>query len=263
MYFRRAHQPLRRLRSAPCYVALAMRTREPFLLLETGVGRRAIETAFDWLLAAVPRPRLLVYAGFAGALDPTLRIGDVLCVNEVVDTAGRSWHSELPADRWAGTQSGRLFTADQLVATPDEKQRLAAVHGARIVDMESAHVAARCIRAGIPFLCVRAVSDAADRPLSPSLVRLLSGGRVSGLRVAMTLCRAPSMVPALYRLAFDTRIAARQLAHALDTPLTVAIMEALEARQTASSGGARSEASTAHPAKTEAHGRAGWPLWEK
>lgn len=218
MIFRRAHRPLRCLKPAPCYAALA-RHPLPLLLVETGIGHRAVAAAFDWLLTAVPHPRWLVFAGFAGALDPALRVGDVVLADVVVDAVGGCWPLGLPAKACSGVRRGRLFTTDQLVATPQEKRRLASAYSACMVDMEAAHAAMRCASAAIPFYSIRAISDSADTSLSPALVTLLSAGRVSALRLAGAVCRTPSLVRELWRLGRDTHIAARRLASALDTLL--------------------------------------------
>jgi adenosylhomocysteine nucleosidase len=102
-----------------------------------------------------------------------------------------------------------------LVAAPEQKRHLGARHHAQAVDMEAAFVAGRCAERNVPFGCVRAISDAVDVPLSPSLDALLSGGGVSLPRVCSALIRTPMLLPELLRLGRDTRLAARQLAAAL------------------------------------------------
>src|SRR5207248_173173 len=141
-------------------------------------------------LRSMPTPQLVVAAGFCGALAPGLRVGDVVT-------------------------SPRIVTVDHLVADPAEKQRLVEQTGADAVDMESAAVAEVCAARGVPFLAVRAVSDTVDTALSPELVRLLSGGRVSPWKAAVTLAGKPSLLGEFRRLARDTKRAARNLADAL------------------------------------------------
>jgi hypothetical protein len=89
--------------------------------------------------------------------------------------------------------------------------------------MESAIVARCCSRRGVPFGCVRAISDRADMPLSPRLVALLSGRSVSPLRVMAAVMRTPRLVGELWRLGRDTRVAARQLGTALGELLTLTL----------------------------------------
>jgi adenosylhomocysteine nucleosidase len=218
MYFRRDCGPVRRLVSAPCPAVLAEPARRPLLVLETGIGRGAVEIALDWVFAQPVRPAFIVFAGFAGALDPALHVGDVVLADAVVDETGREW----PAT-WPPTSSvmqpfprrGRLLTAAQLVTSPSEKRRLGTIHHAHAVDMEAAYAAERCMQHAVPFGCVRAISDAADASVSPALVTLLSGSSVSAPRVLAALLRAPTLLGELWRLGRDTRLAARQLAASL------------------------------------------------
>jgi nucleoside phosphorylase len=184
------------------------------LLLDTGVGRSAVHAALDWLLAGPLWPSFVLYAGFAGALDPTLQVGDVLFADEVVDAHGGRW----PAT-WLGSPPnllrGRLLTVSRLVASAEEKRRLGALHRALAVDMEAAYAAERCAEHGVPFGCIRSVSDCVDTPLSPALVEMLSLGRVAPMQVVKAIVRRPTLIGELCRLGRDTRRAARRLSDSL------------------------------------------------
>src|SRR5262245_10390830 len=212
-----------RLADAPCP---AWRVGAPDTGLPVavpGVGARAARRAGGWLLARPARPGLVVAAGFAGGLGPDLPAGAVVVAEEVVDVQGGRWPVAASfqlavEERQVGNlppQRGRVLSCDRLVAVPEEKQALAARHGAVAVDMESAEVARACAEAGIPFGCVRAVSDDHATPLSPALVGLLSGGRVRPGRLALALLRRPGLSRELLRLARHTRLAACNLAAAL------------------------------------------------
>ncbi len=172
----------------------------------TGVGARAGAVAAE--VIARHGPSRLVMAGFCGALRTGLAVGDVVRPAEGVDEAGNLWPC-------ASGGAGRLVTTSRIAATPDEKHALHARHSADIVDMESAAVAAACAAGGVPFVAVRAVSDAVDAALSPELVRLLAGGRVSVWKACAALVRRPALLGEFRRLARDTRLAARTLAAAL------------------------------------------------
>src|SRR5262249_51238756 len=154
----------------------------PVLVLETGVGTGRVRDALGWLLggpAGRPvRPAFVLCAGFSGALQPAWRVGDGLLASEVADLDGGLWPAARPG-RPAALPRGRLLTAPRLVGTPAEKKELGKRHGAAAVDMETAAVARACAERGVPFGCVRAISDDADAALSPRLVSLLAGGRVA------------------------------------------------------------------------------------
>jgi adenosylhomocysteine nucleosidase len=189
--------------------------------METGVGRAAVGAALDWLFAGPQRPQFVLYAGFAGALAPDLHVGQVVVAAETVDETDCCWPATWHCP-FTTLRHGRLLTVDRLVASAEDKCRLAALYHADAVDMEAAHVAVRCAERGVPFGCMRAISDDGATPLSPVLVNLLSSGRVSFVRVAAALLRRPSLLGELCRLSRDTRLAARQLAECLHAVLVTA-----------------------------------------
>ncbi len=154
----------------------------------SGIGRARARLAAEQVLRE-SHPRLVIAAGFCGALVPALRVGDVVT-------------------------SPRIVTVDRLVTDPAEKRRLGETHDA--VDMESAAVAEVCAGRGVAFRAVRTVSDTVDTALSPELARLLSGGNVSPLKACFALCRRPALLGEFLRLARDTKFAARTLAVALE-----------------------------------------------
>jgi adenosylhomocysteine nucleosidase len=156
----------------------------------TGVGRNRARTTTERLLREPPFPQLVIAAGFCGALVPALQVGDIV-------------------------RSPRILTVDHLVSDPLEKRKLAELHNADAVDMESAAVAEVCAAKDVPFFAMRAVSDTIDTALSPELVRLLSGGNVSVWKAIRALVRKPSLLGEFRRLARDTRLAAKNLADAL------------------------------------------------
>ncbi|WP_202920917.1 phosphorylase family protein [Urbifossiella limnaea] len=166
-----------------------VRGRQDVAVRVSGVGRAAAQVTALRLVDEV-RPDRVIAAGFCGALDPGLKVGDIVV-------------------------SPRIVTVDRIVGPPGEKAALRASAGADAVDMESAAVEEACRERGVSFFAVRAVSDTADAELSPELVRLLSGGTVSVPRVLLALVRRPALLPEFLRLGRDTATAAGTLARAL------------------------------------------------
>jgi adenosylhomocysteine nucleosidase len=193
------------------------------LVVETGLGTLQAEKSLADLFEATPRqrPPFVVSAGYSGALEASLSVGDVVVGTEVIDAHGGLWSTSWPARTVheihdVVVRRGRLFCSDRVVGECDEKKRLGGQHQALAVDMESAAVARFCGRHGISFGCVRAISDRADTRLSPLLASLLCREDVSLVRVGASFVRHPSIVREVFRLARDTRIAALQLARALN-----------------------------------------------
>jgi purine-nucleoside phosphorylase len=193
-----------------------------------------MEKALTWLvrkpsLKGVPYlPRVVICAGYSGALTANLRVGDVILATQVISVDGKSWKTtwptELPAGEWhPPLHRGTIVTCSHLVGKPAEKRALGEKYDALAVDMESAVVAHACRRQGVPFACVRVISDEVGTSLSPALLGLLSDSRVSPVRVVTSIARSPGIIGPLWQLAKASRLASRQLAKALGELLTLTL----------------------------------------
>jgi adenosylhomocysteine nucleosidase len=154
-----------------------------WLMIANGPGRDAVEQALEKRIEVSG----IVSTGFCGALDPALRIGDIV--------------------------EGGLVCADRVAVTAAEKAGLRQKTGAAAVDMESSAVAQKARDWNVPFRSVRAVSDIAaeDMPLDFNLYRD-ARGRFSRGRIALAALQRPfTAIPALLRLDRNCRIAAESL----------------------------------------------------
>lgn len=151
----------------------------------------------------------VISVGWAGALNAAFTPGSAYKVSGVIDA--------LTGERFpaAGGQAGCWLVTSPKVAGPEEKRRLAAAHGAALVDMEAAGPARLAATRGIPFYCVKGVSDG-PQELLPDFDRFISGqGRFKTASfLAFALIR-PRLWPALARLGFHSERAAREIAAAL------------------------------------------------
>ncbi|MDB5334003.1 MAG: nucleoside phosphorylase, partial [Phycisphaerales bacterium] len=107
---------------------------------------------------------VFIMAGLAGGLDPSLRVGDV-----VIDDCPTGLLPDVAHRR------GGIHTAEHLIATTTEKAALFAQTGALAVDMETQIIRALARQEGIPFVAVRAISDAFDEALDPTILKLVDG----------------------------------------------------------------------------------------
>jgi adenosylhomocysteine nucleosidase len=232
--FLRLFPPQQRFPGAPCRARFCGPAWLTVLVLETGVGPARAAAAAEWLLGQpvlenVPyRPKVVIAAGFAGALQERWKVGDIILATEVVDLAGNvwptTWPTTLPGGEWQPPlHRQRVLTRGELVATPEEKRALGEKFEAAVVDMESAVIAEACRRRGVPFGCVRAVSDDWQTPLPPELVACLAGGQVAPWRLLKTVAKSPRRIGELWRLAKQTRHAGDQLSKALGELLTLTL----------------------------------------
>ncbi|MGA3370989.1 MAG: nucleoside phosphorylase [Terracidiphilus sp.] len=96
---------------------------------------------------------LAISTGWAGALCDELAPGRAYDVSAVIDA--RTGERFRPG-RWVGE---RWLVTSPKVANTHEKHRLAETYQAALVDMEAAAVARLAQMRGIPFYCVKGISD--------------------------------------------------------------------------------------------------------
>ncbi len=115
-----------------------------------GIGLEAARRAAEAVIALY-HPALLHSVGFAGALDATLRVGDIFAPAVVIDARDGS-RVEVAGG------NGVLVTFME-VAGPQQKANLAQSYGAQLVDMEAAAVATAASAHGIKFSAAKVISD--------------------------------------------------------------------------------------------------------
>lgn len=188
----------------------------PAAKLDLNGARFAKEVVKDgdrwWLVANGPGPRCveqvlkqkmdvtgIINTGFCGALDPSLGVGDIVTWGDVPSKA-----------RYV---SGEISSSDRVVVTAEEKRRLRETTGAIAAEMEAGTVKKIAQQWGVPFYCIRAVSDTAneDMPLDFNLYRD-GAGRFSLAKIALAAVRRPfTRIPALKRLEANCNVASESL----------------------------------------------------
>ena len=180
--------------------------------LRTGVGPEKstarIRKAFDWI-----DPELMLIAGYAGALDPDLKIGDLVVVTRATAFGLNKKHpdwsqveTDTPFDlthvdalmtvRTAGISilKGSILSSPHVLGNPAHKNLLFRRFQASVVDMETAFLVREAAAWNIPVSALRAISDTAqdsflepferdpDLKLTDRAQKLLHAGPISSLR---------------------------------------------------------------------------------
>lgn len=189
----------------------------------SGMGQRRVRACLAAMLAA-RRPHAIIHMGFAGALSPTLEVGEVIepyvfqCA-----TPGSP-----PRRTFSGTGATTLLTVDHPVLEAAEKSRLYDAHGCPdAVDMETHAGLELCHAAGVEHHAVRAITDRYDQSLPMEVTRWLDGGgRPRALSITRDLLRRPGLIHHLWTL----RAAARQAAAALAARVPKRLDEIIDRR---------------------------------
>jgi adenosylhomocysteine nucleosidase len=160
-------------------------------------GRRAAEA-----IISLYAPESILSAGFAGALDPALQVGELVLPRLVIDSTDGS-RTEIPT----GTATLVSFAS---VADEAQKAKLAKAYGAQAVDMEAAAVARSANAHRIEFMVVKVISDEVDTPLPP-IERFVTDGRFRTAAFGVFVAVRPWLWPRTLRLAKNSLRASRSL----------------------------------------------------
>lgn len=184
------------------------------LVCISGVGRECAGGAARDLLER--GARALVSWGVAGALDPTLRPGDLLLPARILAADSTEYTSE---PHWRARIEQRLgervsvcneplLESEEVLAGPSQKRDRQRATGAAAVDMESATVALAAQAAAVPFLAARAICDSVQMTVPECALRGVdAAGQVHLGRLLASLIRDPRQLPHLLRLQRSFRAA--------------------------------------------------------
>jgi adenosylhomocysteine nucleosidase len=118
-----------------------------------GIGAQAARRAAVALIELYA-PAVIYSVGFAGALDPSLKAGDVVQPAQVIDASDGS---RVGLDEGTG-----VLVTFSSVASPAQKAKLRDSYGAQLVDMEAAAVCRAAQAHGVKFAAVKSISDEFD-----------------------------------------------------------------------------------------------------
>lgn len=177
--------------------------------LVTGMGRRNASTHFEEALRRFSPERVLT-CGFAGALNPEFKIGDVLFDEDFDAGMGKALLA-------AGAVPAKFHCSVRVAVTVGEKAELWRSTGADAVEMESAVIRSLCQSHRIPSVTVRVISDTAHQDLPLDFNALMtSEQKISIPKLMAKLVKSPASIPKLIELQRNTRFAARRLAEVLN-----------------------------------------------
>jgi adenosylhomocysteine/aminodeoxyfutalosine nucleosidase len=155
---------------------------------------------------------LLLFSGVAGAISPTLKVGDLIVATKLsqhdlditafghpfgyvpeggvfveADKKMIELSKEVASEMSKTAQEGIIATGDQFVANEERKNWIGSTFGADALEMEGASVAVVCDALNVPFFILRAISDAADMDASFSFDEFLETSAVESAEFVMKM----------------------------------------------------------------------------
>ena len=172
-----------------------------------GIGercaRRAAETAIEYA-----QPKLLLSAGIAGAISPSLKVGDVGRIREVVDV--------VTGERYQTRGGDWVLATSQDVSDGAEKRELLAKYDADVVDMEGAAVAQVAKEHGLEFAAVKSISDEAGFMMPPLTRFINQNGKFVTGRFLLYVALRPKWWAVLGKIRTNTAFASASLCRAVE-----------------------------------------------
>lgn len=197
----------RQVRAEPLSVVWARSAvfqSRPILMLANGAGAGRAYAAIE--AARHRNPALICNVGFCGALDPHLKIG------EIVVASSTNGDATLVPRSLGPHVTGSLACVDHVVEKVREKGELREA-GFTAVDMESAGALRRARELGIPFYAIKAVSDLASQELRCDYNRVLrDDGSIDLVKLSLQAVARPfTCLPDLIRFGNNALFAAERI----------------------------------------------------
>jgi len=180
------------------------------VLVCSGIGRQAARRATEALITLC-HPETVQSVGYAGALTPALKVGELIRPARITD-AGDGSSLEISHGH------GILVTAS-CTATSEQKRRFAEMYRADAVDMEAAAVAKGAEARGIRFSALKVISDSVDFDMPPTDRFVTSEGQFRSGRFVLFAALRPWLWGTVATLAKNSKAATRVLCRALEKEL--------------------------------------------
>lgn len=208
----------RALTGGPVPAGAPVQFRRGAVLLVSGIGPERAGAAARILIEN--GAGALMSWGFACSLQRDISPGEIVIPGRVIAADG-SIHAADPF--WQErllrrmrlhltVSGGALAESFRIMPDYSAKEALGRETGAVASDMESASIGAAALKAGIPFLAVRAVTDTMEMRVPPCAGDCVDRlGRIRPLLLLKGLLQSPADLPDVIRLGRNFRAARRSL----------------------------------------------------
>ena len=185
---------------------------KPVVLVRSGMGCNSARLALAEIAGKYDLESV-ISIGYAGALDPTLQVGERVVADKVVhyDTQKSYSLNETLISTMPEARRGTLLTVDEVVATPPEKKALREKYSAVAVDMETSALAEEAEARHLPFASVRAITDTADQELIDCSHLVAEDGDVSKLKAGWHILTHPGDLKGMIDLGQHAKLATANL----------------------------------------------------
>lgn len=171
-----------------------------------GIGAEPARRAAEMVIAQYA-PAAIYSAGFAGALTPELKVGDLLLPGRVINAGDGS---SVTIDGGDG-----VLVTFAAIAGPEQKKNLREAFAAQAVDMEAAAVARAAQARGVRFAALKVISDEVGFVFPPMERFVSARGEFSESKFAVYAALRPWLWRRVAQLMRNNARAARALCEQL------------------------------------------------
>lgn len=137
------------------------------LIIKGGIGKKSVYQCLEEITEKYAEIKIIFSVGIAGALSPSLHIGDIVVSNCIVDYSvdhpveehTSAWNIQREIQEKDFVYFGKTISSDTIVYDERDKQQLYSEYKGLCVEMESAGVIKVCNRKQIPFAAIKIISD--------------------------------------------------------------------------------------------------------
>ena len=178
-----------------------------FLLAANGAGPKLASRCVEVALRATSMAELsaskleaVVSTGLCGGLESALHERDILVASKILAADDGTEFECRAVDCSASYTPGPIVSTNRVASNSIEKKQLAET-GAAGVEMEAAGVAKRTAMAGLPFCCIKVVTDTLDEELVMDFNTMrTTDGRFSRGKIVSYALTHPGVLPRLFQL---------------------------------------------------------------
>jgi len=199
------------------------------VLVRSGVGKQRAE---DSALQVIDhfQPQALISAGYAGAVQPELNVGDLVIADSILEVNGKrkyfpdlNWLDRarsIPCSDGIKTVVGGLLSVNTVIHEPAAKRELGRSYCVQAVEMETSAIARVAEEKGLPLLSIRAISDSIEQELLDSSSFLGSDGEISTLKAGWYVLTHPGSIKSALSLRAQTQFATQSMTRFLSDLLS-------------------------------------------
>jgi len=171
-------------------------------VLKSGIGARGFAERFATHLSLYDYDAVIV-VGFAGGLNPRLKVGDAVIYDHCYLENNDRAHSidcdmnltrlilDIMQKSKLQSINGAGVTVNRVVTGAREKIALGIHYKAMAADMESYRMIAACAEIPVPAAVLRIISDGVEADLPDFNFAIESDGRINNWKMAFTMLKTP------------------------------------------------------------------------